>query len=112
MMKIFESNIKVEESFSKGSVICSFATSDNNCTIGFIDSIKARPKTLIKGNELDNLNSSEINLVLRKESDKVKFNEIIIGNKDVLMCYIDKIDNLVELVDENLLQDKLETAEN
>lgn len=43
-----------EESFRKNRVICSFATADGNCTLGFSNSQKARPKSLIKGNEFKN----------------------------------------------------------
>lgn len=54
MMELFKEGLQAEENFRKNKVICSFATADGNCTLGFLDSLKARPKSLIKGNELKN----------------------------------------------------------
>lgn len=95
MMKLFytSNEIKVEESFVKNQIFCSFATSDDKCTLGFIDNTKSRPKTLVKGNELDKSKMADVDLVLRKETGADKFNEIIIGDTIVLNVYYDKIKN-------------------
>lgn len=51
MMELFRDGLLAEEDFKKNQVFCTFATADGNCTLGFVDSGKARPKSLIKGNE-------------------------------------------------------------
>lgn len=65
MMNLFEEGLQAEENFEKNKVRCSFATADNSCTLGFSESEKSRPKSLIKGNELSN--PKPIELVLRKK---------------------------------------------
>lgn len=64
--------IVVEEKFVKNKVVCSFARSDNTCTLGFILENNAKPKTLLKGNEL--INITYVGLIVEKDiySDKVK----------------------------------------
>ena len=54
MMTLLKVGVQVEEGFRKNQVVCSFATADGKCTFGFSESKKARPKSLIKGNELQN----------------------------------------------------------
>lgn len=66
MMDLFREGMQAEEDFRKNRVICSFATADGNCTLGFTDTEKARPKSLIRGNELENPKAVE--LVLRRKS--------------------------------------------
>lgn len=39
---------------SKRGVVCSLVIAEGNCTLGFSESKKALPKSLIKGNELKN----------------------------------------------------------
>lgn len=49
--------------------------------MGFIHTANnARPKTLLKGNELDLSKSNPLNLVLRRKLGSKLFNEIIIGD--------------------------------
>lgn len=104
-MNIFNNNtIKIQESFSKNKVHCSFATSDNVCTLGFIDTGKSRPMTLLKGNDLDLNKAKDVSLVLRKSTGKEKFDEIIIGNLETLMIYYEKIK---AYVDESLLSSEI-----
>lgn len=74
-------------------MICTFATADGNCTLGFVDSGKARPKSLIKGNELKN--PKPIELVLRKKVGTELFDEIVIGDKIVLNKYREQIERMV-----------------
>lgn len=99
-MKLFSQNIKVEEAFSKNRVLCSFATSDNKCTLGFIDAIKSRPMTLLKGNKLNINKVNDISLLLRKKVGKDKFDEIVIGDLEMLMSYYE---NIKEHIDDNLI---------
>ena len=93
MMELFHDGLLTEEDFKKNNIICSFATADGSCTLGFIDVGKARPKSLIKGNELSN--SKSVDLVLRRKTGTQLFNEIVIGNETVLNEYKDKIKNLL-----------------
>lgn len=46
--------INVQEKFIKNNIVCSFATSDDKCTLGFILDRNSKPLTLLKGNVLDN----------------------------------------------------------
>ena len=73
-MNMFVSGKKivVEEKFVKNKVVCSFATSDNTCTLGFALENNAKPKTLLKGNELKNMIDVELIVEIDKYSDKVK----------------------------------------
>lgn len=100
MMKLFESRLLVEENFRKNKIYCSFAAADGSCTLGFIEAKKARPKTLIKGNELKNPTS--VDLILRKKSEEMLFTDIIVGDKDILNKYIDKIE---DMLDDKLIKD-------
>lgn len=86
-----QSGTKVEENFVKNQISCNFATSDNKCTLGFVDNKKSRPKTLVKGNELNKSKMREIDLVLRKNSGASKFDKIIIGDITELNKYYDKV---------------------
>lgn len=93
MMELFQDGLQAEEGFKKNRVICSFATADGNCTLGFTDSEKARPKSLIRGNELKN--PKAIELVLRRKSGTELFDEIIIGNSEVLDKYRKPIEGMI-----------------
>lgn len=93
MMGLFKAGLQTEENFKKNKVICSFATADGACTLGFSESVKARPKSLIKGNELKNPKPVEV--ILRKKVGEELFNEIIVGDKAVLKKYQNKIQELV-----------------
>lgn len=61
--------------------------------MGFSESTKARPKSLIKGNELKNPKPVEI--ILRKKVGEKLFNEIIVGNRILLKKYQNKIQKLI-----------------
>lgn len=96
MVKLFESEIIVEETFVKNNVSCSFATTDNNCTVGFINNSKSVPMSLIKGNELDLSKTKSVNLLLRKHITKEKFDEMIIGTNVELIKYYDSIKDIID----------------
>lgn len=95
MMDIFKAGVQVEERFRKNKVTCSFATADGKCTLGFSESKKARPKSLIKGNELQNPNP--VDLILRKASGSPYFDEIVVGDVATLNRFKEKIKELVSL---------------
>lgn len=95
-MHIFSNTTSVEEDFEKNNIKCSFATENGSSTIGFTSTgIITRPKTLLKGNQLDPNKSKELELVLRKKRGEKLFTDIIIGNKDILNKYKQNISELV-----------------
>lgn len=93
MMSLFNAGLLAEEIFRKNKVICSFATANESCTLGFSESEKARPKSLIKGNELDD--PKIVELVLRKKSGTELFDEIVIGNESTLNKYGNQIGDML-----------------
>ena len=51
---IFEQKLLFQEKFEKGKVSCTIATTNGECTIGFIDAkYCVRPKTILDKNHLD-----------------------------------------------------------
>lgn len=93
IMGLFKAGLQAEESFKKNKVICSFATADGNCTLGFSESEKARPKSLIKGNELKN--PRPVELILKRKTGTELFDEIVVGNSMALSKYKENIEKLV-----------------
>lgn len=95
-LEIFNnSQVLVEESFSKNHVYCSFATSDNKCTLGFINNKYSVPKTLLKHNELNPHNSKYVDFVFRKKKSEKEFNSLILGDIQYIRHYYDKIKHLL-----------------
>lgn len=92
-MELFRDGLQAEEDFKKNRVICTFATADGNCTLGFVDSGKARPKSLIKGNELKN--PEPIELILRKKVGTELFDEIVMGDNKALNKYKEQIEGMI-----------------
>lgn len=93
MMTLMKSDAQVEEGFRKNRVVCSLATADGNCTLVFSESKKARPKSLIKGNELKN--PGTVDLILRKTTGSLFFDEIIVGDTAMLKQFREKIEDIV-----------------
>ena len=75
----------VEEDFRKNSVFCSIASSDGSCTMGFIAVPKARPKTLLIGNELDSAKAQPLKIILMKSRSDTLFDTVIAGNDNDLV---------------------------
>ena len=93
MMDLFKLGVQVEECFRKNKVMCSFATADGNCTLGFSESEKARPKSLIKGNELQN--PGTVDLLMRRTTGSLYFDEIVVGDTETLNQFKEKIEKIV-----------------
>lgn len=85
IQSILEDGVMTEESFSKGQVECSFATSTIKLTIGFTAPGRARPKTLLNGNMLKN--PQPVDLILRKNQGSLYFSEIVVGDMGVVKKY-------------------------
>ena len=50
----FDATILVQEDYVKNKIVCKIATSDEKCTIGFVDNKSyLRPKTILANNHLD-----------------------------------------------------------
>ena len=100
-----QENLYVQERFKKNGVICSLGATDSVCTTGFIKSsnrqtAKAFPKTLMKGNELKN--SKKVELLLCRKNGCEKFDEIIIGNRELVKKHFEE---LKEVLAVNLYSD-------
>lgn len=99
MMNLFCDGVKTEEQFVKNKVFCSFVAADEGCTLGFSGSEKAaRPKSLIKGNELSNPKPAD--LILRRKTGMTQFDEILLGDEQALSKYRSQIHSMLA---ENLL---------
>lgn len=96
MTNLFQSDFIVQETFIKNRVTCILGTTDTKCTIGFVNPTNARPKSLIKGDELDVNKSDKVSLLLRKKSYKDKFDEIVIGDKKTLSTYYQTLENYID----------------
>lgn len=84
-----------QEDYVKNGVVCSFATTDSNMTIGFINEGKARPKSLLYGNLIDRENAFPVELIIRRHVDAALFSEIVEGDKATLSKYREKIKDVV-----------------
>jgi len=103
IMGLFSGGTIVEEDFVKNRIRCALATSDTNVTLGFVVVGKAKPMTLLKGNELHAEKAQGLELVLRKTCEECNFTEIIVGGEATLREYKD---NLGSLVSESLYKNE------
>lgn len=99
MMNMFGGSTMIEEDFTKNRIRCTFATSSSDITLGFIVAGKARPMTLLKGNELDSSKAKRLELVLRRRKGDDTFSEMLVGTKETLNEYRE---SLSELLADNL----------
>ena len=94
MMTLFTQPLAAENNFKKNKVECAFATADNACTLGF--AMSGRPKSLLKGNELDKDKSKNVDLIFRKlRSGGKLYEELVWGDKEDIEKYQEKIQNLI-----------------
>lgn len=90
MVRLFGYRLLAEDNFKKNKVECAFATSDNSCTLGF--AVSGRPKSLLKGNELELSKVKPVDLIFRKKRSSVGiYDELVFGNKADVAKYKDKI---------------------
>ncbi len=98
---LFTTDSVMEEEYSKNKIHCSFATSESNITMGFVElKGNARPKTLLKGNGLNNNKVVAIENVFRRKTGTDKFNEVILGDVASL-----RVQSAKELLDNSLLKE-------
>lgn len=87
IMNLFSDAVAIEEDFEKNRIKCALAAGTTSATLGFVVTKKAKPMTLLKGNELNSNKSKGLDLVLRKKTGESKFNQIIVGNVEILKEY-------------------------
>ena len=92
---LFSGGTIVEEDFVKNRIRCALATSNTNVTLGFTVVGKAKPMTLLKGNELDTTKAQRFDLVLRRLHGEYHFKEMIVGNEEILREYKEIFGSLV-----------------
>lgn len=95
IMGIFSGGTIAEEDFVKKRIRCALATSNTNVTLGFMVVGKAKPMTLLKGNELDSEKAQSLDLVLRKTRGECNFKEMVVGSNEILREYKEKLGSLV-----------------
>ena len=95
IMGIFSGSTIAEEDFVKNRIRCALATSNTNVTLGFTVVGKAKPMTLLKGNELDSAKAQSLDLVLRKAHGECNFEEMIVGSEEILREYKEKLGSIV-----------------
>lgn len=94
MMNLFTQTLIAENNFKKNKVECAFATTDNTCTLGF--AVSGRPKSLLKGNELNKEKAKNVDLIFRKpRSSKTLYQELIWGNRENIKKYQHNIQTLI-----------------
>lgn len=95
-LEMFNGNcLLAEESFSKNRVFCSFATTENKCTLGFANGKYSVPKTLLKSNELNSQKARYVDFVFRKKRTNTSFDDLILGDMEYIDKYYDKIKHLL-----------------
>ena len=87
IMNMFSAETSVEEDFEKNRIRCSLAAGNASSTLGFIVAGKAKPMTLLKGNELNSTKARNLDLVLRRKAGETKFSEIVVGATEQLLEY-------------------------
>lgn len=88
---LFNSNTVVEEGFHQNSIACSFAAEGITFTMGFICDGLSKPKTLLRGKKLNPKRTGALELVLRRKRGEDKFDEILVGNEDILKKFGNKV---------------------
>lgn len=97
-LNIFHNNtIMAEEGFIKNKISCSFATSDDTCTIGFENHNYSVPKTLLKSNELNLQKSIPVDLIFRKSKSSKYFTEVLLGGEREIANYFEVIKDLIRI---------------
>lgn len=83
----------IQYGFNKNKINCVFASSDNQCTLGYAAS--GHPKSLLRGQYLDNSKSKKIDILLSKEKGKELFDKIEWSNTSYAEDYLPIIDNII-----------------
>ena len=65
------------------------------CDIRIRGAGKAKPMTLLKGNELNSAKAKKLDLVFRRKSGESRFTEMLTGDKNRVLEHKDALDNLL-----------------
>ena len=95
IMDMFNVGTFVEEDFEKNRIRCALAAGNVSATLGFVVAGKAKPMTLLKGNELSSVKAKKLDLVLRRKSGESRFTEILIGDGERLAEHKDALSGLL-----------------
>ena len=106
IMNMFTVGTSVEEDFEKNKIRCTLVAGNISATLGFFVAGKARPMTLLKGNELNMSKAKKLDLVLRKKTGELKFSKILLGDEKQLVEYKE---SLKEILSDDLLRTMEET---
>ena len=87
LMNMVSQELIAQENFSKNAIACAFATTECNYTVGFVNTGKARPMTLLSGDELDRNHCAAVDLILRRPTGSEKFDTIMYGTPEILNQY-------------------------
>lgn len=94
MVRLFEHRLLAENNFKKNKVECAFATSDNSFTLGL--AVSGRPKSLLKGNELESVKAKPVDLIFRKRRSCAGiYDELVFGNRADIPKYKVKIKDYI-----------------
>lgn len=94
-LSMLGSPLVAQEKLIKNRVSCTFATTYKCVTVGYITVGKSRPKTLLKGDELEKEKCRKVDLILRRPTGEKLFNEIVCGNAGMITKYKAKIEPLL-----------------
>ena len=95
IMNMFNIETCVEEDFEKNRIRCALAAGNVSTTLGFVVAGKAKPMTLLKGNELNSAKAKKLDLVLRRKSGENKFTEMFIGDAHRLAEHREALSDLL-----------------
>ena len=95
IMDMFNVGTSVEEDFEKNRIRCALAAGNVSATLGFVVAGKAKPMTLLKGNELNSAKAKKLDLVLRRKSGESKFTEMMIGDAQRLAEHRETLNDLL-----------------
>lgn len=107
-LSMLGSPLVAQEKFIKNRVSCTFATTDKCVTVGYVTVGKSRPKTLLKGDELEEEKCRKVDLILRRPTGEKLFNEIVCGNAGMITKYKAKIEPL--LAEDLLINETIDMA--
>ena len=71
------------------------AAGNISATLGFVVAGKAKPMTLLKGNELNSTKAKKLDVVLRRKSGESRFSEMLIGDANRLAEHKETLSNLL-----------------
>lgn len=95
IMDMFNVGTSVEEDFEKNRIRCALAAGNISATLGFVVAGKAKPMTLLKGNELNSTKAKKLDLVLRRKFGESRFSEMLIGDVNRLVEHKETLSDLL-----------------